>query len=113
MSLREPTSTGRERKETFVLSVVLPCYNEEEVLSLTHERIANTLGNGPDFVLEFVYVNDGSSDKTEVMLFALADEDPCVKVVSLSRNFEHQAALSFGYDLAQGTPYSFFRRGDG
>ena len=98
MSLREPTSAQRDRKESFLLSVVLPCYNEEDVLPLTHERIVKTLGTGHEFDVELVYVNDGSSDKTEEILFSLAEEDARVNVISLSRNFGHQSAVCAGLD---------------
>jgi dolichol-phosphate mannosyltransferase len=80
----------------------LPCYNEEEVLPLIHERITKTLGNSPDFDLELVYVNDGSSDKTEEMLFSLAESDARVNVLSLSRNFGHQSAVCAGLEHTSG-----------
>ncbi len=102
MSLREPTSAHRDRKEPFLLSVVLPCYNEEEVLSRTHERILETLGTGSDFTLELVYVNDGSSDGTEEILFSMAEGDARVNVISLSRNFGHQSAVCAGLEHASG-----------
>jgi len=85
-----------------LLSVVVPCYNEEAVIGLTHRQLVAALGGDPSFELELVYVNDGSRDRTEAMLFELADRDPRVKVVSFTRNFGHQPAVSAGLQYAAG-----------
>jgi len=85
-----------------LLSVVVPCFNEEAVLALTHQRLMESLGADASFDLEIVYVNDGSRDRTEEMLFELADRDPRVKVVSFTRNFGHQPAVSAGLRYASG-----------
>lgn len=85
-----------------LLSVVVPCFNEEAVLELTHRRLLESLGGDPSFDLEIVYVNDGSRDRTEDMLFDLADRDARVKVVSFTRNFGHQPAVSAGMRYATG-----------
>ena len=84
------------------LSVVVPCFNEEAVLELTHGRLLESLGADASFDLEIVYVNDGSRDRTEEMLFDLADRDARVKVVSFTRNFGHQPAVSAGLRYASG-----------
>ncbi len=85
-----------------LLSVVVPCFNEQEVLNLTHGRLINALGKLPGIDFEVVYVNDGSNDRTEEILFALSDEDRRIKVVSLSRNFGHQSAITAGLKYAIG-----------
>jgi dolichol-phosphate mannosyltransferase len=85
-----------------LLSVVVPCFNEQEVLNLTHGRLTDTLGDNSGFDLEIVYVNDGSEDRTEEILFGMADTDARVKVISLSRNFGHQAAITAGLNHAVG-----------
>jgi glycosyltransferase involved in cell wall biosynthesis len=85
-----------------VLSVVVPCFNEEAVIGITHQRLVETLGADASFDLEIVYVNDGSRDRTEALLFELADRDPRVKVVSFTRNFGHQPAVSAGLQYATG-----------
>jgi dolichol-phosphate mannosyltransferase len=85
-----------------VLSVVVPCFNEEAVIGLTHERLLEALGGDPSFELEIVYVNDGSRDRTEALLFELAGRDDRVKVVSFTRNFGHQPAVSAGLQYATG-----------
>ncbi len=84
------------------LSVVVPCFNEEAVLALTHQRLIGSLGGHDGIELEIVYVNDGSRDRTEEQLFALADGDPRVTVVSFTRNFGHQPAVSAGMRQATG-----------
>ena len=84
-----------------VLSVVVPCYNEEEVLSETHRRLSGTLREmGVSW--EIVYVNDGSRDGTLDILRKLARDDDRVKMISFSRNFGHQIAVSAGMDHASG-----------
>ncbi|MGD8213280.1 MAG: glycosyltransferase family 2 protein [Desulfobacterales bacterium] len=85
-----------------LLSVVVPCFNEQEVLELTHRRLIEALGDSISFDLEIVYVNDGSRDRTEEILFDLAEAESRVKVISLSRNFGHQPAITAGLDYAAG-----------
>lgn len=84
------------------LSVVVPCYNEEDVLEETHRRLTAACRHvlGDDY--ELVFVNDGSRDATWPMLQALGDRDPNVVAVRLSRNFGHQFALTAGLDICRG-----------
>ncbi len=84
------------------LSVVEQSFDEEAVIGLTHRRLVETLGRDRPFELEIVYVNDGSRDRTEELLFERADADPRVKVVSFTRNFGHQPAVSAGLRHATG-----------
>jgi dolichol-phosphate mannosyltransferase len=84
------------RPDQFLLSVVVPCYNEEAVIELTHSRLVGTLGTDRDFRLEIVYVDDGSQDKTTEILAGIQKADNRVRVLQLSRNFGHQAAVSAG-----------------
>tara|TARA_B100000809_G_scaffold167022_1_gene164377 strand:- start:2433 stop:2855 length:423 start_codon:yes stop_codon:yes gene_type:complete len=88
------------------LSIIIPCYNEEEVLPLILKRL-NTLSSDwtsrDGFTgIEFVLVDDGSQDRTYDLLTETSKEDKRVKVVRFSRNFGHQAALLAGYEFAQG-----------
>ena len=85
-----------------LLSVVVPCSNEQEVLKLTHRRLIEALGNIPTLDLEIIYVDDGSHDRTEEILFELADSNSREKVISLTRNFGHQAAITAGLNYADG-----------
>jgi dolichol-phosphate mannosyltransferase len=84
-----------------VLSVVIPLYNEEEVVPLLFQRLEQVL-RGMAVPWEVVFVNDGSRDATSAVLARLAQAHPSVVVLELSRNFGHQAALTAGLDHARG-----------
>ena len=81
------------------LSVVAPVHNEREVLPEFHRRIGEAL-SGIDY--ELLIVDDGSDDGTADALEVMAAGDPRVRVVTLSRNFGHQAAITAGLDHARG-----------
>ncbi|MER7933576.1 glycosyltransferase family 2 protein [Streptomyces sp. NPDC093272] len=87
-----------------LISIVAPCYNEEDVIERFHEqvqKIANELlPLGHD--MEFVYVDDGSRDRTLPLLSRIADGDARVRYVSFSRNFGKEAALLAGLKHASG-----------
>jgi dolichol-phosphate mannosyltransferase len=92
---------GRRNGGGCVLSVVVPCFNEEEVLPATHERLTRAVEDiTPDF--EIVYVDDGSRDATAAQLCELQLADPHVRVVRLTRNFGHQVAATAGLAYARG-----------
>jgi dolichol-phosphate mannosyltransferase len=84
-----------------MVSVVVPIFNEEELVSKFHEAVANALNQtGEDW--EVVYVNDGSKDASLGLLRELQTFDPGVVVVDLSRNWGHMGALSAGLHTARG-----------
>lgn len=84
------------------LSVVVPCYNEQEVLPEFHARLVPVMEEvGQSW--EVVYVNDGSRDTTLSVMTGLAADDPRVAVLNLSRNFGKEIALTAGLDHARGT----------
>ncbi len=85
-----------------VISVVVPCYNEEEVLDHCHSRLIQVLSSLDNIEYELVYVNDGSSDRTDEILRYLNQTSPHTRVVMLSRNFGHQAAVTAGLTAATG-----------
>jgi glycosyltransferase involved in cell wall biosynthesis len=87
------------RRSPTLLSVVAPVYNEEALIELF---VARTCAAVADYAFELVLVNDGSSDATAPLLDRLADADPRVRVIHLSRNFGHQAALTAGLEHAVG-----------
>ena len=89
------------RREKFLLSVVVPCFDEEDVILLAYRRLVDVLGSR-DFRLQIIFVDDGSDDSTPEMAAKLARGDPRVKAVLLSRNFGHQAAISAGLANADG-----------
>ncbi len=86
-------------RELDLLSVVAPVYNEEALIDEFYARVCAALAGLP---FELVLVDDGSSDGTTAALERLADHDPRVRVVFLSRNFGHQTALTAGLDHARG-----------
>jgi polyisoprenyl-phosphate glycosyltransferase len=81
------------RRTLSLLSVVAPVYNEEELIELFVQRTCAALA---DYNFELVLVNDGSADRTPELLDRIAAQDARVRVVHLSRNFGHQAALTAG-----------------
>ncbi len=84
-----------------MVSVVVPIYNEEELISRFHEAVADALSDaGEDW--EVVYVNDGSKDSSLELLRDLQVDDPHVVVVDLSRNWGHMGAISAGLRTARG-----------
>ncbi len=85
-----------------LLSVIVPCYNEEAVLLATHERLRSVLDGLAPLRFELIYVDDGSSDRTEAILADLQHIDEHVRVLRLSRNFGHQVAVTAGLDQASG-----------
>ncbi len=84
-----------------LVSIVLPVYNEAEVLEQTHARLRAVIDPLPERFLIY-YVDDGSQDETPHILRRLAQEDPRIRILTLSRNFGHQAALTAGLDHAEG-----------
>ena len=78
------------------ISVVVPMYNEENVIEECYVRIKNVLKNLNEYENEIIFINDGSTDKTEIMLESITNIDKSVKVISFSRNFGHQCAVTAG-----------------
>ena len=83
------------------LSVIVPLYNEELVINEMHNRLTNVL-EGVQLDYEIIMINDGSTDKTLAMAKDLAHVDMRVKLISFSRNFGHQIAVTAGIDKAAG-----------
>jgi glycosyltransferase involved in cell wall biosynthesis len=83
------------------ISIIVPCYNEQEVIQETHSRLVSVLEelNSP---FELIYVDDGSQDQTADHLRKLQHSDGRIKVVFLSRNFGHQMAVTAGLDNVSG-----------
>ena len=84
------------------ISVVIPMYYEEEVADCCYERVSDVLQKIEDYDYEIIFVNDGSKDKTLELLRNMAEKDEHVKVVSFSRNFGHQAAVTAGLKFVTG-----------
>ena len=84
------------------LSLVVAMYNEEAMASYFLEVLSATLDEISDFEKEIIIVNDGSSDKTLEILRAAQQKYKDLKIVSLSRNFGHEAAIAAGLNIASG-----------
>lgn len=83
------------------LSVIVPAYNEAEVLDELHRRLAAVI-DGLGVTAEVIYVNDGSRDATLDILYRLRTADPRVAVLNLSRNFGKEIAMTAGLDHSRG-----------
>ena len=78
------------------VSVIIPCLNEQEVIAETFHRVAKSLEGNWNNGCEIIFVDDGSKDATFSILQNLAEENPKIKLLHLSRNFGHQAAVTAG-----------------
>ena len=79
------------------ISVVIPMYNEEQIVEICYKRTSESLKNISNiYDYEIIFVNDGSKDKTLEILEKIAENDKRIKVVSFSRNFGHQVAVTAG-----------------
>jgi dolichol-phosphate mannosyltransferase len=98
--------------EPLRVDIVVPVFNEDECLDGFHAQLAQALGSLPSYCFRILYVDDGSRDRTTGVLRTIADHDPRVVVIELSRNFGHQAALTAGLDRSTGD-YVITMDGDG
>ncbi|OQX29721.1 MAG: glycosyltransferase [Spirochaeta sp. LUC14_002_19_P3] len=85
----------------FTVSIIIPCFNEEEVISSTFNKLREVLSS-VDWEAELIFVNDGSRDNTLNLLKKLRGEDTTVRILSFARNFGHQSAVSAGLKHAKG-----------
>ena len=85
-----------------LLSIVVPICNEKECFPLLLQRLMALTGRLKGHELELIFVNDGSNDGTASLLNEAATQSRCVKIIHFSRNFGHQAALTAGFDHADG-----------
>jgi len=98
-AMNEPAQPAFEQRTLALLSIVAPVFNEDALIDEFYGRVCAALEH---VSFELVLVDDGSTDGTALALDRLADADPRVRVVSLSRNFGHQTALTAGLDHATG-----------
>ena len=84
------------------ISILIPAYNEEPVLDKLFTRLANLANDNKDYDFEFLFVNDGSKDKTLDLIKEYADTDPRVSYINLSRNFGKEIGMIAGLDHATG-----------
>ena len=84
------------------ISVIVPMYYEEEVAKECYTRLKNVLEKIENYNYEIIFVNDGSKDKTLEILKNIAEENKNVKIISFSRNFGHQCAVTAGLKYVTG-----------
>ena len=89
-----------------LISIIVPCYNEQEVLPLYYEEIKkimrSMMENEPELSFELLFINDGSKDKTIDILRDMASSDSRVRYISFSRNFGKEAGMFAGLQNAKG-----------
>lgn len=85
-----------------LISILIPAYNEEAVLDQLMVRLGNLANDTKNYDFEFLFVNDGSKDKTLEIIKGFADTDPRVSFVNLSRNFGKEIGMIAGLDHVQG-----------
>jgi len=86
----------------YVLSIVIPCYNEEEMIPLFMNNITNVSLQMPEVDFEYIFVDDGSTDRTLEILRHTSKKNNRVKFYSFSRNFGKEAALLAGLEASTG-----------
>lgn len=85
-----------------LISILIPAYNEEPVLEHLITRLANLANDTKNYNFEFLFVNDGSKDKTLDIIKDYAEKDPRISFINLSRNFGKEIGMIAGLDHAQG-----------
>lgn len=93
-----------EDSDTYLhtVSLVFPIFNEEKNIPILYEQVTDLLNQESSYMYEFIFVDDGSKDRSWQIITELAHLDERVKGVKLSRNFGHQTALMAGYHAARG-----------
>jgi polyisoprenyl-phosphate glycosyltransferase len=85
-----------------LVSIIIPCYNEEVVVEKTLSRLRDVCGLVKGVAFEWIFVDDGSSDSTRSLLIENSADEPRIKVIGFPRNFGHQIAVTAGIDAAGG-----------
>lgn len=93
-----------ERKK---ITIVIPSYNEEQMIDILYERLVKLREDMPNYAFEFLFVNDGSKDKTLEKIKNLREKDKDIFFVSFSRNFGKEIAMLAGMDYSTGDAVCF------
>ncbi len=101
MSGNKSNSNGVAKSDKSLLTIIAPVYNEDEVLTEFHNRLSLVM-DSMSLRTEILYVNDGSTDNTLNIIYALQQGDTRISIVDLSRNFGKEIAISAGLDHARG-----------
>lgn len=84
------------------VNIIVPCYNEEEVIEIFYKTTKEITDKIEGYYFEFIFVDDGSKDKTYQVMFNLAQDHKDVKYITFSRNFGKEAAMYAGLKLSDG-----------
>lgn len=84
------------------ITILVPAYNEEDVLHQLYDRLKNVMDELPEYEFEILFVNDGSRDHTLPIIKQMRHQDPRIAYVNLSRNFGKEIAMIAGLDYAKG-----------
>lgn len=95
-------TTQMDTSDTPLLSIVIPCFNEEDVITSTVNRLRAFCATVKDVQVELIFVDDGSQDDTRARLKSFGTEDPRIRIIGFARNFGHQVAVTAGIDAARG-----------
>ncbi|MCI8992669.1 MAG: glycosyltransferase family 2 protein [Eubacterium sp.] len=90
------------KRKTDKITAIVPCYNEQEVLEYFYEEFHAVMEKMTDTEFELLFINDGSSDRTQEKIEELANRDSCIRYISFSRNFGKEAAIYAGLEHATG-----------
>ena len=85
-----------------LITILIPCYNEEECIKITHNRIVDVFNN-LDYDYEILFINDGSKDNTlEIIKELYKNDNKHISYVNLARNYGKEIAMACGFDYALG-----------
>lgn len=93
---------GYEHTNKKIISILVPCYNEEVVLNQFYQRLSQVITNIPQYDFQFMFVNNGSKDRTLDIMRELHEKDSRVSYVDLSRNFGKEISMIAGIDYLTG-----------
>lgn len=100
--LRAPQAPITPQVITKLLSVVIPCFNDEAVIGETVKRLRVFCNEVADLNVEIIFIDDGSRDRTWELLKVCAADDARIKLIGFTRNFGHQIAVTAGMDASRG-----------
>lgn len=100
--MNEITTPLELQTKRSLLSIVVPCFNEQDVIDETISRLITFCNRLNELDVELIFVDDGSRDSTRTILKARALLDPRIRIIGFARNFGHQIAVSAGIDAACG-----------
>lgn len=85
-----------------LITIIIPAYNEEESLCPLYDQLCQMMAGNSSYAFELLFINDGSTDSTQLKIEQLAERDPRVSYIELSRNFGKENAMLAGFDHACG-----------